>query len=193
MTDIPCWLREAVDDWHTHTPGARRAIINLPSVSAPAGAGLLYSAGIHPWDAAGVDEALFEALHERLATDPSVVAVGEAGLDRRRGPSLDVQLPVFERQARMADECGKPLIIHCVRAVPEIVALHKRLRPAVPWIVHGFRGGREAALQLLARPGIFISLGHRFNPEAAAVIPPSRLLRESDTDGALPGAVSRDS
>lgn len=181
MIELPEDLRTRIDDWHTHSPSRSRAIINLPSVNAPAEAGFLYSVGIHPWEAAEATQELLEDLRARAA-EPYIVAVGEGGLDRLRGPSLEVQLPVFEAQARIADELSKPLIIHSVRTIPEILAAHKRLRPSVPWIIHGFRGGQEAARQILARDGLYISLGSRFRTDAADVIPPSRLLRETDDD-----------
>ncbi len=47
------------------------------------------------------------------------------------------------------------------------------------WIVHGFRGKAELARQLLAA-GMDISLGERFNSEAARVIPAERLHYETD-------------
>lgn len=182
--ELPLLLRESIDDWHTHRPDARRAIINLPSIDAPLQPGLLYSVGIHPWDAGEATPELLADLRRRAA-NPQIVAIGEAGLDRLRGPELAIQLPIFEQQAQIASDLGKPLIIHSVRTIPEILAAHKRMRPEVPWIIHGFRGGPEAARQILARPGIYISLGSRSRPDAAAVIPPSRLLRESDTSDQL--------
>lgn len=181
MTALPDSLLIAVDDWHTHRPDAPRAIINLPSVEAPATPGFMYSVGIHPWNAADATPELIGALCKRAA-DPAVVAIGEGGLDRMRGPGLEVQLPVFEAQARIADEVGKPLIVHAVRTIPEIISMHKKLRPEMPWIIHGFRGGPEAARQLIAHPGIYISVGSRFRHDAVAVVPPSRLLHETDDD-----------
>ncbi|MDE6587336.1 MAG: TatD family hydrolase [Paramuribaculum sp.] len=178
---LPRALVEAVDDWHTHCPGRRRAIINAPSLDEPLNADLLWSAGIHPWEADKATPEMLDLLRRRVA-EPQVVAVGEAGLDRVKGPSLVVQEEVFRAQARIADEAGKPLIIHAVRTIPEIIRLHKEMKPRVAWIIHGFRGGKEAARQLLARPGIYISLGSRYRADAEAVIPPDRLLRESDTD-----------
>lgn len=178
---LPGRLIEAVDDWHTHRQDRRRAIINAPSLDATLADDLMWSAGIHPWDADKATPAMLDVLRRRVA-EPQVVAVGEAGLDRVKGPSLDVQEEMFKAQARIADEAAKPLIIHAVRTIPEIIRLHKELKPKVAWIIHGFRGGPEAARQLLARPGIYISLGSRYRADAEAVIPPDRLLRESDTD-----------
>lgn len=173
-------LRPLVDDWHTHTPGKPRAIINLPAPDAPTEPGFLYSTGIHPWYAAEATPAILSLIEERAAADPAIVAIGEAGLDRLRGPSLALQTKVFEAQAMMAERLGLPLIIHAVRTIPEILSIHRRLRPSVPWIFHGFRSGPEAAAQILRRPGTLISLGTRHNPAIIPIIPPDRLLRETD-------------
>lgn len=183
MITLPQSLRDAVDDWHTHNQSARRAIINLPDPGSTREPGALYSAGIYPWlaDSSDLDERL--ARLRSVAGEPDVVAIGEAGLDRLRGPGLDVQMPLFISQARIADAVGKPLIIHAVRTIPEIISAHKSLKPRVAWIIHGFRGSPEAAKQLLARPGIYISIGAKYRPEAVELIPADRLLRETDQEG----------
>ncbi len=174
-------LRPLVDDWHTHTPRPR-AIVNLPSPSAPAPEGLLCSIGLHPWDttATEADHRVIDAIEARAAADPAIVAIGEAGLDRLRGAPLEVQLPLFRRQAEIAGRLGKPLIIHCVRAYPEILRLHKEMRPSVPWIFHGFRANTQTAAQILARPLTFISMGPDAPADLIAAIPPRRLLSETD-------------
>ena len=137
------------------------------------------SIGLHPWH---VDE-------ERTAqtcTDllpwlslPQVVAVGEAGIDRLRGGQMELQLEVFETQARLAAEMKKPLIVHCVKAFDEVIRLHKTRFPHEPWVIHAFRGKPEQARQLL-REGFFLSFGEHFNDEALRLCPPDHLMMESD-------------
>ena len=135
----------------------------------------LQSVGIHPWYAGRAD---YEGL-EALASDPLAVAIGEAGFDRLRGPSIDVQTAVFRFQALLAERIGKPLIIHCVKAVDLLLAQHRILRSDVPWIVHGYRGKPQEAESLL-RHGIGISLGYRFNSATAMMIPCGSLFIETD-------------
>lgn len=176
-------LRRQIDDWHTHDLRRQRAIVNAPDIASPLEPGILYSIGIHPWEAEEATPERLALLEDRASHEPQIVAIGEAGLDRLRGPGLDVQERVFEAQAEIAERVGKPLIIHAVRTIPEILSIHKRLRPRQPWIIHGFRGRIESARQILARPGIFISVGaNPPAPEVLAAIPPERLLRETDTD-----------
>ena len=51
----------------------------------------------------------------------------------------------------MAQETGKILIIHCVRAWDRLLAMRRKLcreyDSCVTWIVHGFRGNAELARQ----------------------------------------------
>lgn len=168
-----------IKDIHTHRPDAPRdALADIRVTGIVPDPARLTSAGLHPWD---VTPDCREALDEvaRLARHPLVAAIGECGIDRLAPVPLTLQTEAFVRQAEIADRCGKPLIIHAVRATADILALHRRLRPATVWIIHGFRGKPEAAAQLTRR-GIHLSLGARFNPATARTIDPAMLLTETD-------------
>lgn len=161
-----------ITDVHTHrrAPAPGRIVNIDPSGPfAPLLPGQTYSAGIHPWRAERAD--MFGEV-ERLAACPEVVAIGETGLDKRRGPSLDIQIPLFRRHIDLAESVGKPLIVHCVGAWQELLVLP---RPRVMTIIHGFRGKPELARQLTAA-GFFLSLGARYNPASERFA----LFRESD-------------
>lgn len=172
-------LFASIANVHTHVEGdpLAPAIVNLVPGQA-FGNAPYYSVGIHPWDAASATDATFGQLR-RMAADPRVIAIGEAGLDRLRGPGLDVQTPVFEAQARLAEELQKPLIIHMVRTAAEVLAIRRRLSPQQPWILHGFAGKPTLARQLAAA-GLYLSLGPRHNPDSTSAVPAAQLLRESD-------------
>ena len=164
-------------DVHTHRLDAGEdAIINLPwgADVPPQGS---FSVGIHPWDTPAVGSDADIARVATLAALPQVVAIGEAGLDALRGAPLDEQQRIFEAQALISEQVGKPLIIHAVRTLHIILAIHARLRPRQTWIVHGFRGKAALAAQL-AEKGIHISVKYgRPLPEG---IPPGLLHRETD-------------
>ena len=49
------------------------------------------------------------------------------------------------------------LVLHCVRAYPEIIALKKRFGSSVSWVIHGFRGREQTARELL-KHGFTLSL-----------------------------------
>lgn len=139
------------------------------------------SVGIHPWywKQANSDEL------RAWATLPTVKAIGECGLDRLTNTSLTEQQPVFEYQIALAETVQKPLIIHCVRAFAEVVALRRHHQPRQPWVMHGFNN-RISFLDMLLEAGFYVSLGAALlrpdSPAAAAIqrIPRHRLFLETD-------------
>lgn len=135
------------------------------------------SCGIHPWYISDVAAQLTEL--KSKAVLPEVVAIGEAGLDKVTGASGMLQEKVFVEQVFLAEELKKPLVIHCVKAWQELMQIKKRTHPGMPWIIHGFRGKGELAIQLI-REGYFLSFGHYFHPEAVRAAWPDRLLAETD-------------
>ena len=83
----------------------------------------------------------------------------------------------------LAEEVQKPLILHCVKAYDRLIALRKEMKPQQAWILHGFRGKPQQAEQLI-KAGFHISLGEKFNPDSARIIPADRLFIESDESSA---------
>lgn len=165
-------------DIHTHRLDAGDdSIINLPQ-GAPLPDSGYFSVGIHPWDSATATEADMAEI-ERLAGNQRIVAIGETGIDKLRGGDIDKQLDILKRHIALSERLGKPLILHIVRAFPEIIRLRILLHPTQRWIIHGFRG-KPALAQELLRHGFDLSLGEAFNPATAAVIPPDRLFHETD-------------
>lgn len=137
--------------------------------------GYCYSIGIHPWEEAGCSmESLTEA-----ASRPEVIAIGETGLDKLRGPAMDIQIERMRQHIELSEQLHKPLIIHCVKSFDLLMALRREMRPKQVWIIHGFRGKPDTALQL-AKAGMYLSLGRLFNTDTARLIPPDRLLIETD-------------
>ena len=142
---------------------------------------LLAAVGIHPsdWQQAS-PETLKEIEH--LAANPRVVAIGEIGLDKVSSVSFESQLLVFKTQLKMAEKAKKPVLLHAVRSMPEIIEIKKQF-PAIPlWIIHGFRGGKQAAEQYLKK-GFYLSFGPRFNKEGLLGCPIERLFLETDDSG----------
>jgi TatD DNase family protein len=135
-----------------------------------------YAIGIHPRQA---DRTLLPELR-MLAGLPQVVAIGEAGLDKFASTPWSLQEELFAAQVQLAGEIRKPLIIHCVKAWQELMAVRKTVRYDIPWIIHGFRGNGTLAGQLL-RAGFFLSFGIRYQPEAVCrAWEVRRLLAETD-------------
>lgn len=137
------------------------------------------SCGIHPWyirvDAWEEQLATFR----ELARSEQVVMIGEAGLDKKASASFALQTVVFEEQIRFSEEQRKPLVIHCVQAWDQLVALRKKWSPSQPWIIHGFRKKGEQGAQLV-RQGFYLSFGQYFQETALREAWPGRLLVETD-------------
>lgn len=173
---------EDFDDIHTHGRRGPTMITNIsPDDTVDTAPGeAWYSVGVHPWDSEGVDSEAFARLRA-LASDPRVVAIGEAGLDSKRGASLQEQERVFIEQARIAEEVRKPLIIHCVGCFNRMMQLRRELKPGQRWVIHGFRRKPELARQLIDA-GFDISIGTKYNIGVPAVVPAGRLFHETDCD-----------
>ena len=114
----------------------------------------------------------------------NLIAIGEAGFDKLRGPAMSTQAKVFEAQVIISEEIKKPLYIHCVRAWDELLPAHKKFRPKMPWLIHGFRGNIELAGQLLSK-GMYLSFWFDFviRPESSKLLrnlPEDRIFLETD-------------
>jgi TatD DNase family protein len=146
--------------------------------------GVAYTYGIHPWFLDENNHINQVIAVEEAVTHPEIIAIGEAGFDKLRGPSPELQLKVFEIQVRLSEKVGKPLIIHCVKAWDELLAVKKNLKPSMPWMIHGFRGNQLLAKQLMSK-GIYLSLWFEYvlRPESADLLkslPHDRFFLETD-------------
>ena len=137
------------------------------------------SVGIHPWTLTEENANIqWEALCESIK-DKRIVAIGECGLDKLKGPSMELQTAVFKQEAALAEDSSLPLIIHCVKAFNELIQLKKGISPRQPWIIHGFRGKLPLALDCI-RHGFYLSIGSHFQENALKAIPLDRLFIETD-------------
>jgi TatD DNase family protein len=177
-------------DIHTHNSKPAEGIFAVENLMAHENmkpkkiSARAFTAGIHPWH---LNENNREQLLEyvrNIAGNPDLIAFGEAGFDKLRGPSIELQKSTFTEQVKIAGENQKPLVIHCVRSWDELLAAHKNLKPLTPWLVHGFRGKKELALQLIKR-GMYLSFWFDFvmRPESADLLrflPKERIFLETD-------------
>ena len=144
---------------------------------------VLCSIGIHPWhiERTNVETALYEL--DAIVQFENVVAIGETGLDRAISTPLEWQAVILRRHITLAEKVNKPLIIHCVRAYPELIAEIKNV--TVPVIIHGFRGSPETVTELI-KHNIYISFGAALlnAPDklknALSAVPYNRLFLETD-------------
>lgn len=154
-------------DIHTHSC-KRAADYEVVAVDITDWDGLLltgypecrFSVGIHPYHSATVDLDACLARLEKVLTLPRVVALGEVGLDRSISLPLPIQQRTFEAQLQLANRYAKPLIIHAVRTIPEILALLKQYHFGYPFVFHGFIGKPDMVDQV-CRHGGYVSFGAR--------------------------------
>lgn len=149
------------------------------SIPDPYSANQRFSVGIHPWTLTEeIPEGLFDKI-ERVASLPQVALVGETGVDIPKGGPLFRQMIVFKRMIELSEKIEKPLLIHCVKAQDIIIGLHKELKPAQPWIIHGFRSKLSVA-EMFIREGIALSFGQFFNPITVHSVPHELIFAETD-------------
>jgi TatD DNase family protein len=172
------------------------------------------SVGVHPHDAAKVDDAAWAGI-ARAASNVSVVAIGETGLDYDRvfSPIAD-QLMNLRRNLALALETGKPAILHCRSASGKRDgqdALLDELRAAgigggawatafgerPPAVIHSFSGPVDYAHAVLdlglaiSFSGLAFRRGEEVSREVAAIVPPERLLVETDSPFLAPPGAPR--
>ncbi len=159
--------------------------------------GAYSTAGIHPHDAKSCTADTIKTL-EKLLESSSVVAVGECGLDYDRMFSpAQVQRDVFEKHICLAEKTGKPLFLHERSAEDDFFEiLSRHPEAAKKAVVHCFTGSADTARRYLSL-GCMIGItgwicDDRRNAEllqAAKIIPPDRLMIETDAPYLLPRGI----
>jgi len=121
-----------------------------------------------------------------LQADPSVVALGEMGLDyHHHFAPRTKQFQFFEPQLAMAAELGKPVVIHCREATDDCLAVMRGF-PTVRAVFHCFTGSPGEAGKILDAGyllGFTGAITFKKNDalrEAVALTPPDRMLVETD-------------
>lgn len=173
-----------VYDIHTHDfpEASGTAIVQLTPASYCLYHDHFYSVSLHPWDIED-NWKVQMAQVAVMAMHPRVLAIGEAGLDKKKSPvPMEVQMEVFREHVKLSEMLHKPLIVHCVKAIDELLAIRKEMGVKHPWVLHGYRGGPQLAEQLRQK-GIYVSLGLEYDTDTLLDMPFKYLLIESDTHG----------
>lgn len=152
--------------------------------------GISCTAGIHPSTPAS--EAQLQELGSLVrevmaaADAATLFGIGECGLDYyRMRQEKESQIRSFRYQIELAKEHHLPLIVHSRDAMDDTIAI-LREQGITRGIMHCFSGGREAARAVLDL-GFHLSFAGNVTyraatnlQEAAAYVPPDRLLLETD-------------
>ncbi len=100
--------------------------------------------GLHPTSVADTYRTDLEQIHSEFARN-KVVAVGEIGIDLYWDVSFrEQQMEVFDTQLHWAEEMGLPVIIHCRKALAEVLSTMENYSGTLPRCVfHSFDGTAE--------------------------------------------------
>ncbi len=177
-------------DFHTHADNSSIGEVRVQCIDIDnldqCSLHRFFTAGIHPWNAS------IDRLGENIArlmdlnSNPAFIGVGEIGLDKQKGPNLHEQIEVLTQQLEFANSNGKPVVIHCVKAWDELIAVKKKFPKTISWGVHGFNGSPELASQLIDQ-GFYLSIGDFVLHDRSRVreaihnIPIEKLFLETDT------------
>lgn len=169
-------------DIHTHKTAQQKGVERIQSLSLTSDVLLAMpktrsiSIGLHPWYAT-LDKLEIQLKYMSvLAKQSNVKLIGECGLDKLKGESLENQILILTNQITLAEELNKPLILHCVKAFSELVELKERLNVEVPMIIHGFNKNEELGKQLIAK-GFLLSFGVAILKEDSGA---AKLLQQSE-------------
>ena len=147
------------------------------------------SLGIHPWWAGKMTTEQIEAAVTNLAARHDHDAVGEIGLDWARSPEgspeRDAQWMAFGMQFEHALAQNYPIVLHVVRAYPEVLGvLAAHDLPVAGGMIHGWSGDPDF-VEMAVELGLYVSFGPRLASsgrvrEAIKRVPLERLLLETD-------------
>jgi TatD DNase family protein len=156
--------------------------------------------GVHPWFAAELDTGALAPWLEDLRRR-ALVAVGEIGLDAlyaRTDEARENQRHALRAQLALARERELPVVLHCVRAYPELLAILERDGvPRAGGMMHAWSGPPDQVERAL-RLGLHVSFGPlvmrdraRKARQSVPLVPDERLLVETDCPNGMPPGETR--
>lgn len=157
------------------------------------------SIGLHPNEDCPKEPTVND--YVRAAQHPSVIGIGETGLDYYRmaeanDANIMFQQERFRRQIHAAKECKKPLIVHTRNAKHDTLKLIRDEEAAqVGGVLHCFTEDLDMALQAIdlnfyiSFSGIVTFQNAKALQEVARTIPLERILIETDSPWLAPEPV----
>lgn len=103
------------------------------------------TAGIHPHEAGPDATDRMDELRRLASTHPSVVAIGETGLDYfYDNAPREAQRASFSAHLELAAELDLPAVVHARDADPDVAAALRAMPPGTRGVLHCFTGGDQA-------------------------------------------------
>ncbi len=168
-------------DSHSHIYTDRNTVIVNKSDKNDFFVNSFFSLGIHPWNVNPIEDNFL--LFELEVKKKNCLAIGEIGLDKLKGPRIEIQIDMFTKQIEISEKLELPVIIHCVKAWNELYLLYKKFQPKQIWIFHGFN--KVGILNEVLKTDLMISIGSSIFTniqlqESLKLIPNEKLLLETD-------------
>lgn len=185
----PSFIPDLFVDFHTHKARYEHRADVLEIVSSHLGDGKTgewYTLGSHPWfTPEQLSEEQLRVIEDALLYDPRCMALGECGLDKFKGPAMNVQIAVLEQLLDIADRLGKSVVLHCVRAYDPLLKIKKNFSHIPHWAIHGY-ARHDVLAKSLVDQGFYLSISPESSSHAglsAAVrsVPLDRLFLETDS------------
>jgi len=167
-------------DCHTHRNfNENYSIVNLRGSNSKSSS-FFYSFGFHPWEVELCQQSWTDL--ELHLQDNKCLALGEVGLDKLKGPLIEIQISRLNKQLEINEKFNLPVIVHCVKSWNEIKVIARKFKQ-FQWVFHGFN--KVSILDEVLREGWMISLGasilmNEKLQDAIQIIPEERLLIETD-------------
>ena len=168
---------------------AAEAPTAAPAERLAAAPALYFAAGFHPSNLQDYQKGDEERLASLLQS-PKGVAVGEIGLDYHYEDTDEAaQKRAFCAQLELAEALSLPVIIHSRDAAADTLRILKdnRAKLRAGGVMHCFSGSPETAKEYL-KLGLYISFAGpvtfknaRRLDEVAKIVPPERILAETDS------------
>lgn len=142
--------------------------------------------GVHPWS---LQESNWINQLANLTINSQTLLMGEIGLDRLKGPSINIQMQALESQIQLAKTNDLACVLHNVRCSQELLELRSKSQYSSmrPWVIHDFQGSLQLAHDFL-RKGFFLSLSPRIMHGKHKLhnllqeIDPKRIFLETDEE-----------
>ncbi len=174
-------------DFHKHKPTNNSDIFEIISVHFDDNFALkqnYFTIGKHPWWTKNKLTLNEKQAFLQLVKSDYCLGIGEIGLDKLKGETIEIQLQIFTELLQIASEVEKPVIIHCVKAFDKLIQVKKEFLNVRKWCVHGFSRHWELATQLI-KNGFYLSVVATENitpkyVELIKNIPSDRLFLETD-------------
>ena len=201
-------IKRALDNaiWLVNVGADKESSIKAVELANKYKEGVYAAVGVHPHEIRNENLGMrggtfdYEFL-KRLALEPKVVAIGEAGLDYYRNREIqsaelrikNLQKEIFIKHIELAKEVNKPLMIHCRDAFPDLIEILNSeflILNSPPGVVHFFTGTLDDAKKLLAM-GFYFTFGglitfNRSFDEIIKFIPMEKILLETDAPYVAP-------